>query len=71
MRCFSDAAVNSVADKENTIVIVSTRVYTLPTGKAPIISGSPKPKDKRLEYGTSILSVDYYGSERTVSLFMW
>ncbi|ROT80440.1 hypothetical protein C7M84_000835 [Penaeus vannamei] len=55
MTCSSDVAFNSVADKEDTVVIVSTGVYTLPAGKASIILGSLKQKDERLKNGTSIL----------------
>ncbi|ROT80375.1 hypothetical protein C7M84_000871 [Penaeus vannamei] len=46
MTCSSDVAFNSVADKEDTVVIVSTGVYTLPAGKASIILGSLKQKDE-------------------------
>ncbi|ROT80402.1 retrotransposon protein, putative, Ty3-gypsy subclass [Penaeus vannamei] len=41
--------------QKDTVVIVSTGVYTLPAGKASIILGSLKQKDERLKNGTSIL----------------
>nr|XP_027216562.1 uncharacterized protein LOC113809228 [Penaeus vannamei] len=45
----------SCCRQRDTVVIVSTGVYTLPAGKASIILGSLKQKDERLKNGTSIL----------------